>query len=75
MAAVEIIKFVKDVDGQTHECEIKRFNDGSVGVFGEEIDTWMFEFTDDALELAIAQVTEEGYKRMTDEPSSQPPPR
>ena len=74
MGAVEIIKFVKNVDGQTHECEIKRFSDGSVGVFGEEIDTWIFEFTIDAMEMAIAQVAEEGYKQMSDEPSSQPPP-
>lgn len=69
MAAVEIIKFVKDVDGQTHECVVKRFSDGSVGVFGEKIDTWMYEFTDDAMELAIAQVAEEGYTRMADETS------
>ncbi len=61
---VEIIKFAKVVDGRTITCQIERCEDGSVGVSGDEIDTWIYEFTDDALKRATQRVAAEGYVRV-----------
>ena len=58
---IEVLQFEKIVDGRTVTCDVERFQDGSVGVFGDDIDTWMFEFTSDALQRAIKQVESEGY--------------
>jgi hypothetical protein len=60
----EVIKFEKIVDGRTVECSLERCEDGSVGVFGDEIGTWIFEFTADAFDRAIARVAREGYSRV-----------
>lgn len=58
---IEVLHFEKTVDGRIARCDVERFEDGSVGVFGDEIDTWIFEFTSDALQRAIKQVESEGY--------------
>lgn len=61
---VEVIRFQKTVEGRTIECTLERCDDGSVGVFGEELGTWIFEFTDEAFERAIERVEQEGYARV-----------
>jgi hypothetical protein len=68
----EVLKFEKMVDGRTVECEIQSFEDGSVGVFGPEIDTWIFEFTQDALDRAMMHVTDAGYVRSQNDGSTEP---
>ena len=61
---IEILHFQRFVDGSEHRCVLERFEDGSVGVSGDQIDTWMFEFSPKALEQAIAKIESLGFSRV-----------
>lgn len=62
---VEVIHFKKIIDSHiVSTCCLERCEDGSVGVFGKELGTLIFEFTADAFERAIAYVEKEGYVRV-----------
>lgn len=65
MSEVATIQFVKIVGGVAIRCEVCQTSDGGVLVSGDEIDTWIFEFCENALERAVQKVEEEGYVRAT----------
>lgn len=66
---IQLLEFEKRIDDRTLKCQIELFDDGSVGLFGDDIDTWLFEFTDDALHRAIEKVSEKGYVPSRTEPN------
>jgi hypothetical protein len=63
------IQFEKHENGSVKTCEVEFFDDGSAGLFGEGIDSWIFEFTDDALKRAIKKAEDAGYVRVDDKES------
>ncbi len=58
---IEILEYEKHIGGRRVTCVIELFEDGGATVFGDEIDTWIFEFTDTGRNCAIKQVESEGY--------------
>lgn len=63
MGQTETLRFEKIVNGVAVYCKVSQDPDGSVEISGDEIDTWIFEFCDDAMERAVRKVEEEGYVR------------
>ncbi|QDS92460.1 hypothetical protein FF011L_12030 [Roseimaritima multifibrata] len=61
------IVFEKQVDGRKATCEVNCFDDGSACLSGEGIDSWIFEFTDEAMERAIVKAESQGFVRVTKE--------
>jgi len=64
MSEAATIQFQKVVNGNLVRCEVRQTIDGSVLVTGDQIDTWIFEFCENALERAIKKVEEEDYVRV-----------
>ena len=61
----ECIRFEKQVDGCMVTCTVELCEDGSVYVSSDEFEM-IIEFTDHALEKAIAHVTAKGYVRVSE---------
>lgn len=61
------MNFEKVASGKTIRCKIHCFEDGSVSVSGDDVDTWIFECTDDAFERAMTLVADAGYVQSENE--------
>ena len=59
---VEKLLYEKRLDGKVIECSIELLGDGSVYVYSEEFEI-LYEFTDNALDRAIARVESVGYSK------------
>ena len=57
-----MLEFSKTIAGVTLTCEIECFDNGSVIVHGEDLGVAIFEFTKNALDIAIQHVSDEGYE-------------
>lgn len=61
MSQTTVLHFEKIIDGVAIRCTIAEGSDGNVEISGDEIDTWIFEFCENALERAVFKVESEGY--------------
>jgi len=60
---LEVIQFKRTVGSTVQSCVLERYEDGSVRVSGEDIDTFMFEFSSNAVEDALGKIESLGFTR------------